>query len=185
VTCPGILLTGGASRRMGTDKACIVWRGETLAARAARVLAAVCDPVIEAGPGLTGLPCVREEPPGSGPLAALVAATDALGTAGPVLLLACDMPFVDEPVLRLLANREGDAAVIPVAGGRLQLACARYGPAAIARAQRALERGEAALRAAVDADHEELTEEEWCAAGGPATFADLDTPGDLARFGLS
>src|SRR5262249_31082902 len=107
------------------------------------------------------------------------------GTAGPVLLLACDMPFVDEPVLRLLADRDGDATVIPSAGGRLQLACARYGPAAIARAQNAVARGDAALRAAVGADHAELAEREWRTAGGPDAFADLDTPGDLDRFGLS
>ncbi len=73
MTCAGVLLTGGASRRMATDKATIVWRGETLAARAARVLTAVCDPVIEVGPGATQLPCVREHPAGSGPLAAFVA----------------------------------------------------------------------------------------------------------------
>jgi molybdopterin-guanine dinucleotide biosynthesis protein A len=185
VTCAGVVLTGGASRRMTTDKARIVWRGETLAARAARVLAAVCDPVVEAGPGVTGLPCVREDPPGAGPLAALVAAAAALATAGPVVLLACDMPFVEEPVLRLLADRDGDATVIPVASGRLQLACARYGPAAIVRAQRALALGETALRAAVDADHEEIAEEDWVAVGGPDAFADLDTPGDLDRLGLS
>jgi molybdopterin-guanine dinucleotide biosynthesis protein A len=170
---------------METDKARIVWRGETLAARAARILAAVCDPVVEAGPGVTTLRCVREDPPGAGPLAALVAAAGALGTDGPVVLLACDMPFVDEPVLRLLANREGDATVIPVAAGRLQLACARYGPEAIARARLAVTRGETALRAAVDAGHEELTEDEWLAVGGPDAFADLDTPGDLDRLGLS
>jgi molybdenum cofactor guanylyltransferase len=185
VTCPGVVLTGGASRRMTMDKARIVWRGETLATRAARVLAAVCSPVVEAGPGVTDLPCVREDPPGAGPLAALVAAAAALGTAGPVVLLACDMPFVDEPVLRLLAERDGDATVIPVASGRLQLACARYGRAAIVQAQHAVARGETALRAAVDADHEELAEEDWRVVAGPDAFADLDTPGDLDRLGLS
>ena len=58
----GVLLTGGASRRMGTDKARLVVDGETLAARSARVLAAVCEPVIEVGPGVSGLPAVEEEP---------------------------------------------------------------------------------------------------------------------------
>ena len=57
---------------MATDKAAIVWRGETLAIRAARVLAAACDPVIEVGSGATELRSVREDPPGSGPLAALL-----------------------------------------------------------------------------------------------------------------
>src|SRR5438105_2544862 len=58
----GVLLTGGASRRMGLDKATLVVDGETFAQRAARVLTAACDPVIEVGSGVTVLPCAREEP---------------------------------------------------------------------------------------------------------------------------
>jgi molybdopterin-guanine dinucleotide biosynthesis protein A len=185
VTCPGIVLTGGASRRMRTDKARIVWRGETLAVRAARVLASVCEPVVEAGSGVTGLQCVREDPPGAGPLAALVAAAEVLGTRGPVVLFACDMPFVEEPLLRLVADRHGDATVVPVADGRLQLTCARYGPAAISRARDALACGERALRAAVGTDFEAVAEDEWRPTGGPDAFVDLDTPEDLARLGLS
>ena len=69
----GVLLTGGASSRMGTDKARLVVNGETLAAHAARVLSAVCDPVIEVGQGVTGLPAIQEDPAGAGPLVALVA----------------------------------------------------------------------------------------------------------------
>ena len=49
MTVPGILLTGGASSRMGRDKATLVINGEMLAARGARILQSVCDPVLEAG----------------------------------------------------------------------------------------------------------------------------------------
>ena len=59
MTPAGILLTGGASRRMGTDKATIVVGGETLARRTARLLSAVCDPAVEVGPGASDLPAVR------------------------------------------------------------------------------------------------------------------------------
>ena len=47
-------MTGGASRRLGRDKATLMYQGETLAVRAARVLSEVCDPVIEVGPGVSG-----------------------------------------------------------------------------------------------------------------------------------
>ena len=44
---------------------------------------AVADPVIEVGPGWTsGLPYVREDPPGSGPLVALWAGVEALREMG-------------------------------------------------------------------------------------------------------
>src|SRR5690348_2205329 len=141
----GVLLTGGASRRLGTDKASLVLDGETLAARAARVLTAVCNPVIEVGDGASGLPSVRENPAGAGPLAALVAGVDTLGVA-PVVLLACDMPFVDVPLLRLLAEWPGDGTVVPVNDGRMQYACARYGAASIDEARAALRGGLTALK---------------------------------------
>jgi len=185
VTCAGILLTGGASRRMGTDKAGIVWRGESLAARAARVLGAVCDPVIEVGPGATVLRCVREEPEGSGPLAALVAGARALQTRGPVFLLACDLPFVEAPVLRLLAAAPGIGTVIPRVDTQLQYVCARYGSDALDRAATALAAGERSLRAVAEVEFDEVPEEQWRAIGPPNAFADVDTPADLRRLGLS
>jgi molybdopterin-guanine dinucleotide biosynthesis protein A len=185
VTCAGVLLTGGASRRMATDKANIVWRGETLAARAARVLGAACDPVIEVGSGATGLRCVREDPPGSGPLAALLAGARALGSPGPIVLLACDLPFVEPPILSLLAEWPGRPTVIPVADGRPQYACARYGPYALERAGTALAAGDHALRAMHGDDCDELTEPHWRAVAAANTFADVDTPTDLRLLGLS
>jgi len=184
VTCAGVLLTGGASRRMGTDKATIVINCETLAARTARVLASVCEPVIEVGSGVSGLPCVREDPPGAGPLAALVAGADALAS-DVVLLLACDLPFVDIPVLRLLAQWPGTRTAVPIAGDRSQYACARYGPAALTEARRALRRGESSLKAICGADRDDVSESAWRALGPPNTFADIDTPEDLRRLGLA
>jgi molybdopterin-guanine dinucleotide biosynthesis protein A len=174
---------------MNTDKASIVWRGETLAARAGRVLASVCDPVVEVGAGVSGLPGLREDPPGSGPLAALVAGVRALAPAGldarPVVLLACDLPFVEPPVLRLLADWPGAPTVIPIVDGRLQFVCARYGRDALERAAAALLAGEQALRILADTDHDELGAERWSAVGPPETFSDVDTPEDMLRLGLS
>src|SRR5690242_13084471 len=103
--CAGMLLTGGSSRRLGVDKASLVLDGETLAVRASRRLGAVCAPVLELGDGVSGLTAVREAPRGAGPLAALAAAGSWLrehGHAGRALLLAVDLPAVDEAFLRWL-----------------------------------------------------------------------------------
>lgn len=181
----GVLLTGGASSRMGTDKTALVLNGETLAARSARVLAAVCDPVIEVGRGVSGLPAVLEDPPGAGPLVALLAGVGALGGPRVVLLLACDLPNVSEGLLRLLADRPGVGAVIPVVNGRFQYACARYGPAAFDAARAALRDGDASLRAIAGSDCEYLSEADWGGVASAATFMDVDTPDDVRRLGLS
>jgi molybdenum cofactor guanylyltransferase len=180
----GVLLTGGASSRMGTDKAQIVVNGETLAARAARVLSTVCDPVIEVGPNVSGLPAIQEDPPGLGPLVALVAGRGALGNPYPVVLLACDLPFVEPGLLRLLVEWPGLGSVIPVVNGRLQYACARYGAAAFDQATEALRHGESSLRAVADVDCEYLDASQWGDVADERTFADVDTPEDLQRLGL-
>jgi molybdopterin-guanine dinucleotide biosynthesis protein A len=181
----GVLLTGGASRRMGSDKAQLVVNGETLAARSARVLSEVCDPVIEVGPGVSGLPAVREDPPGAGPLLALLAGRGALGNPRSVLLLACDLPFVEAPLLRLLAEWPGTGTVIPVVEDRFQYACARYGPAAFDEAAAALRWNASSLRSIADADSEYLTASDWGDVATVESFADVDTPDDLERLGLA
>ena len=181
----GVLLTGGASRRMGTDKARITLKGETLAARAARVLSAACDPVIEVGPSVSGLPAIQEDPPGAGPLVALLAGVGALGNPRAVVLLACDLPFVEAPLLRLLVEWPGTGTVIPEVGGRFQYACARYGPAALDEALVVLRAGGSSLRAIGDSNCEYLGVSQWGDVATERSFADVDSPEDLERLGLA
>jgi molybdenum cofactor guanylyltransferase len=184
----GILLTGGRSRRLGVDKATLVVEGEWLAVRAGRRLAAVCDPVIEAGDGRSGLPSVRERPAGAGPLAALAAAGTALrarGHAGPALVLAVDLPGVDEPLLRWLRDRPGAPTAVPRVEGHLQLVCARYDGEALVAAASLVAGGVRALHELLDVvDHDVIDESEWRAIAGGDAFADLDTPDDAERLGI-
>jgi molybdopterin-guanine dinucleotide biosynthesis protein A len=184
----GLLLTGGESRRLGRDKATLVVHGERLADRGARVLRAACDPVLEVGPGVSDLPAVREEPPGTGPLAALAAGGAELarrGHDGAVILLGVDLAFVEPPLLELLATAPGGGIVVPVRAGRRQTCCARYGRAALDTAAELLARGERSLHALLDASPVlDVAEGEWRAVAPPHALDDLDTPDDLARFGL-
>jgi molybdenum cofactor guanylyltransferase len=181
----GVLLTGGSSGRMGTDKARLVVNGETLAARSARVLGAVCDPVVEVGPGVSGLPAISEDPPGAGPLVALLAGVGALGGPRSVVLLACDLPNVTPAVIRLLVDWPGSGTVIPVVDGRSQYACARYGQAAFDEAHALLRLGLTSLRGIAESGCEYISEAEWGGVASASTFADVDTPEDLHRLGLS
>ncbi len=184
----GLLLTGGSSRRMGRDKAELVVAGERLADRSARVLAAVCDPVLEVGPGRSPLDGVVDDHPRAGPLAALVTGADALRArtySGSVVLLGVDLPFASEPLLRLVANHPASATVVPVAGGMRQSCCARYAPEALATAADLVERGERALHALLSAvPVVDITEEEWQAVAPSDALTDLDTPDDLVRYGV-
>jgi molybdopterin-guanine dinucleotide biosynthesis protein A len=182
----GLLLTGGSSRRMGKDKASIVLAdGRTCAETVAARLAQVADPVLEIGPGTSGLSAVPDEDPGAGPLAALATGWAALvnsGHAGPVLVLACDLPQVTVPLLQLLARASGDGAVVPVVGGRPQPLCARFAPASLDQCQRLVAEGRRSLMALLDATPVVwLGPEVWTEVADEQCFADVDTPEDLAR----
>jgi len=186
---PGLLLTGGASRRLGFPKAEVPIGGTTLSRRAAGVLAAVCDPVIEVGPGVSGLASVREDPPGTGPLAALVAGADGLEgrCERGLVLLSCDLPLVDATLLALVAGHPTERTVLPRdRDGRLQHTCARYAPGALEEARRILDAGGRSLRELVERVPVEVLEPEaWVAIAGEDAFDDLDTPADFARHGIA
>lgn len=151
---------------MGTDKALLVFEGETLVVRAARLLGEVCDEVfIASGDGLRlpvdGCRQVADAVPGAGPLSGLVAGLEA--ARYPVVAVAAvDMPHLSPAVFRLLAERwpgetgeageAGEAAVVPTVGGLLQPLHALYARDRAAPAlRRRLDAGEFKLREAVDA----------------------------------
>lgn len=185
--CAALLLTGGASRRMGADKASIPVGTVTLAQRTAALLAEVATPLVEVGPGRTGWPAVLEDPPGAGPLVAAAAGWRALserGWTGPVLVVATDLPRLSPGLLRWLTAHPAPRAVVPVAGDRVQPLCARYTPSDLDRAVEMVAEGRQAMRDLLaDIDPLLVPEHEWAGpAGWPDALADADTPDDLARL---
>jgi molybdopterin-guanine dinucleotide biosynthesis protein A len=183
----GLLLTGGASRRLGVPKASLERDGERLADRGARVLRAVCTPVLEVGPSWTSLPAVLEQPPGAGPLAAVAAGGARIrreGHVGAVVVLAVDLPFVDERLVTWLAD--GVGTLVPVVDGQPQPLCARYAPEALGEATRLVAAGERSMRALLAATRAVAYADEsvWGAVAEARTFADIDTATDASDAGL-
>jgi molybdenum cofactor guanylyltransferase len=187
-----LLLTGGASQRMGRDKATLVvgGAGATLAERTAALLSAVAAPVVEIGPGHTGLPHVQESPPGGGPLCALAAGWASLTerhwpeSAG-VLVVATDLPRLTTGLLTLLADHPAAGPVVPLdADGRSQPLCARYPMGALGAAAELVERGERSVRALLASlNPTYLATPVWQpAAGDPDALTDVDTPDDLTAL---
>jgi molybdopterin-guanine dinucleotide biosynthesis protein A len=185
----GLLLTGGGSRRLGVDKALIQIDGERLVDRVARALGDVVAPVIEVGPGYTLFPAVREDPPGDGPLAALVAGAAALEAHGlpvPAVVLAVDLPFVDGRVVAWLAVHPAPESVVPIVDGMPQPLCARYSVDALVRARELTAAGERSMRSLLAATPiHEAREDEWRDLATSRTFHDVDTRDDLDALGLS
>ncbi|MBW3548813.1 MAG: NTP transferase domain-containing protein [Actinobacteria bacterium] len=177
----GLLLTGGASRRMGVDKASLRVDGVPLARRTAGVLAAVVAPLLEVGPGRTTLPAIEETPAGEGPLAAAAAGFRALadlGHVGPVMVVATDLPRLSVPVVQALAAHPSAGSVVPLVAGRPQWLAARWSPPAVERAPALVRQGERRMQALAD-DVEWLDGCQWV-----DDLTDVDTPADLRDAGL-
>jgi molybdopterin-guanine dinucleotide biosynthesis protein A len=133
---------------------------------------------------MSGLDAVREDPPGAGPLAALLAGAGVIGNGDtlPVLLVACDLPFVEAPLLHMLAAwPASNDALVPVVRGRLQYVCARYGSAALDAARRSHAAGERSLRGAFGEAVTALPESVWREVAPAHALDDVDTPDDLAH----
>lgn len=184
-----VILTGGASRRMGQPKAWLEVGGRSCIAR-------VRDACLEAGFGVEfqgALPGVREafpadrlhpDPePGGGPLAALVAALSRHPGA-PVLLLACDMPFLSVSLLQGVAGAVAAADwVVPTAGDRFHPLCAAYAPAVLPPARALVAAGhrdmQALLRSPGLRGRAVAPDPAW---GDPdVLLLNVNTPADLER----
>lgn len=125
----GIVLVGGAGRRIGAPKALLRLGGATLAERAVAIAAGVCDEVLvvtrpEVPVHVAGARVVHDQPGPDAPLTGIATGL-AAATADEVLVLACDLPFAAPAAAALLAGPQGSAA-IATAGGRAQPLCARY-----------------------------------------------------------
>ncbi len=161
---PGYVLAGGASRRMGQDKALLVHEGTPLALRVARVLASAgCAPVSVVGRqgGLVelGLPVVVEpEHPGHHPLFGVAAALAHARPAEFALVCPCDLVDLrpstvaqllrERPCVAVGARRQPLLAVWPTAAYEDVLRGAHQGLSAhaLARGLPTVEVAEADLR---------------------------------------
>jgi len=121
----------------GVDKASIEVGGRTLLEHVLAALPHVADVVVVGDEVGTSRPVTftREDPPGGGPAAALLAGLRAFPHAPDrVLVLAGDLPRVTEETLKRLEAAVGDdvdGAVLVDRGGRAQYLCASYRVAAL------------------------------------------------------
>lgn len=118
----GIVLAGGAGRRMGgVDKAGLEVGGLRLLDRVLTAARSVCDRLVVVGPArpttVDGVAFLTEAVPGGGPVPAVAAGVAALDGCDVVLVLAADLPLLTAGALgRLLVALYDPGAGAAAAG---------------------------------------------------------------------
>jgi len=111
----GLILAGGASTRMGRDKAVLNYRGRSQLEAVFELLNAVCERSFVSvrsdqrhEPVRAKLPQIVDRQPGIGPIAGISAAQAEYPNAA-WLVLACDLPFLSATTLtHLIAHRDAN-----------------------------------------------------------------------------
>src|SRR5438477_7754567 len=127
-----VLLAGGESRRMGRDKPTLLFRGAPLwkiqfsllrKLNAKKIfLSARADPSWRP----TDVEFVPDEAPSRGPISGIAATLDRI-ESGHLLVLAVDLPFMNENHLRFLGQRVAPGrGVLPTIGQRAEPLAAIY-----------------------------------------------------------
>ena len=113
----GIVLAGGKSKRMGTEKGLINFRGKSMIQYAIEVLEPICDQIIISANSNSydSLPYPKFSDifPNSGPMGGIY--TGLLNSRNDLnLVLSCDMPFIKADLLNdLVLNADGKDIVVP------------------------------------------------------------------------
>jgi len=181
----GLVLAGGASRRMGRDKASLTLHGKTQLEWACELLARHCERVFVSvrpdqldDPLRRDLPVIVDRHAGIGPIAG-IASAQAEWPEHAWLVLACDLPFVsDAGVDALVANRDGR----PVVAYRSthddlpEPLCAIYEPKTATAVLAQIAAGRHCPRKFVISTGVELLEQP-----DPSLLDNVNTPDELAR----
>ncbi|MBK6967439.1 MAG: molybdenum cofactor guanylyltransferase [Bacteroidales bacterium] len=127
----GIVLAGGKSLRMGTDKGLMSFRGKPLVQYSIDLLGLFCDRILISSNNQAysafGYEIVPDQMEGAGPMAGISACLSNSKTEFN-LVLSCDMPLADRVIFQTLIDLSvGYSFVVPVDSfGRIEPLCAIY-----------------------------------------------------------
>ncbi len=185
----GAVLCGGASRRMGRDKAMVEMGGRPLALGVAGALQeAGAGEVFAVGGDLRaladlGLEAIPDDQPGEGPLGGVLTALRH-ASEPVVVVLACDLagaqPRAVRQTVAALAADPHLACAVPVVDARLQPLHGAWRRSARPELQAMFDRGERAM-------HRVIAGLATAEVNGidPAALVDVDTAADIDAFSLS
>lgn len=187
----GVILAGGRSSRMGSNKALLELDGEPLVTRLARRFTAWFEQVVVVTNtpdeyAFLQLPMVGDRIPGLGPLGGLEAGLRA-SRFEHAFFCAVDMPFVAEALVRFMVGEAaGHDIVVPAVDGEFEPMHAVYGKGCLPFITRNLEARRLRLISIFDDVRVRVVQgEELLRFGDPSQlFFNCNTPADLEQARL-
>jgi FdhD protein len=186
----GVILAGGESKRMGSNKALLEVAGSPIIARTYRILSALFHEVIVVTntPEIYAfLPC-RKVPdifPGCGSVAGLHSGLFHSHSAHS-FVTACDMPFLDPAIVRSLCDihSSGYDALIPFSEGGQEPLHAVYSSACKDVFEKAIQAGERKILDILGSMNTRLMpfEEVQRVGGRTSSFLNVNTPEEYERI---
>lgn len=183
----GVILAGGSSRRMGSNKALLQINGKTMIEKVYEIMSSLFDDVMvitNSPDEYSFLPC-RKIPdiyPGYGCIAGLHSALTATGTDR-IFITGCDMPFLNPELIKLLCNTSPEAdAVVPVnMEGLLEPLHAVYAKSSLVTVSEMIAAGEKSiLRLFERVRTTEIAPSEYAHIDqAEASFSNVNTPGEF------
>lgn len=173
----GAVLAGGASRRMGRDKALLEVEGVAMVVRVARALSLVdCRPVMVVGGDRVelealGLDTVPDRWPGEGPLGGIITALATSGTS--TMVVACDLPWLEAGALTSILTAPPPFDVAVARTDRLEPLCACWTPTALPVLADRFAAGERAVHRVLDDLSVHVVDVD------PSALRNVNEPGDL------
>jgi len=185
----GVILAGGGSSRMGSNKALLTVEGAPLIEKIYRTMARLFREVIlvtNTPEEYAFLPCpmVADQYFGVGPLAGLHAGLLA-GTGDRIFMTACDTPFLNPDVVRMICSVVGEHdAVVPLSRGGKEPLQALYRRGCMATVEQALVQGDWKLLNLLDRVRTRYVTLEELAAipGAELSFCNVNTPEEYERL---
>jgi molybdopterin-guanine dinucleotide biosynthesis protein A len=160
ISVSGVIMAGGASQRLGKNKALERIGGRTLIERVIDSLVPLTTEVLvvvaraEQAAALRlprSVRVVSDRYPGKGSLGGIFTGLDASAEAWS-LVVACDMPFLNGELLRHLMGESSNVdAVVPLLGGQIEPLHALYSKACLAPMERMVCAGDLKIAPLFDA----------------------------------
>jgi len=180
----GIILAGGKSSRMGTDKGMIDFKGKKLIEYAIEIISSLVDDIIiianENSYSSLGYKVFKDSIKEIGPLGGIITALQNTNTEKNIIL-SCDMPFVNKGLLQYLINKsEGFDITVPIHNNRTEQLLGVYSKTCLKTFLAQAEKNNLALHQANDLMNiNKVAINERCDFWTANLFDNLNNPEDL------